>query len=265
MGFGSSICGGVSNFIFGNLSFIGGGSNNYASGLSSAILFGRELNTNFKGGTVMLGDYGGAASSGVLMADAHDQFMTRFRGGYKFYTNQNSTSGAILAANANSWSSVSDSTKKEKFKSADAEAVLKSFRNLRLGSWNYKAQSKEQFRHYGPMAQEWHAAFGRDGVGTIGCDTLLASADVDGIAYIAIKGLEQRTAEQAATIAALYDKNILQDELIQQLKQEMGQIRTELASTRQLNEAMVKRFEELNSKISSILNMNSGKTANRVK
>ena len=43
------------------------------------------------------------------------------------------------------------------------------------------------------MAQDFYAAFGNDGVGTIGNDTTLSSSDFDGINLIAIQALEKRT------------------------------------------------------------------------
>jgi hypothetical protein len=43
------------------------------------------------------------------------------------------------------------------------------------------------------MAQDFFAAFGHDGIGTIGNDTTLSSADFDGINFIAIQALEKRT------------------------------------------------------------------------
>jgi hypothetical protein len=66
------------------------------------------------------------------------------------------------------------------------------------GSWNYRGQDAGRSRHYGPMAQEFYAAFGKDGVGTIGNDTTLASADVYGVQFIGIQALEKRTAELRA-------------------------------------------------------------------
>jgi len=37
--------------------------------------------------------------------------------------------------------------------------------------------------------------FGHDGIGTIGNDTTIATADIDGVMMIAIQALEKRTAE----------------------------------------------------------------------
>ncbi len=51
------------------------------------------------------------------------------------------------------------------------------------------------------MAQEMFHYFGKDDYGTVGNDTTLATADMDGIMMIALQALEKRTAEQAELIA----------------------------------------------------------------
>ncbi len=116
--------------------------------------------------------------------------------------------GVSLIANDNSWNIISDSTKKERFLSADGETMLQKIRGMRLGSWNYKSQhDKAGLRHYGPMAQEFYAAFGKDAYGTIGCDTTINQANMEGVLMIMVKALENRTAVQAAEIDALKAKN----------------------------------------------------------
>jgi hypothetical protein len=100
----------------------------------------------------------------------------------------------------------SDKTKKENFRLIDGEEVLRKFRGLSLTSWNYIGHDPEKFRHYGPMAQDFFAAFGSDGVGTIGSETTLNSGDMAGILMIAVQALEKRTQElkdKDARIAAL--------------------------------------------------------------
>lgn len=57
------------------------------------------------------------------------------------------------------------------------------------------------------MAQDFYAAFGNDGIGTIDNDTTLSSADFDGINFIAIQALEKRTREQGAEIEELKATN----------------------------------------------------------
>ena len=103
----------------------------------------------------------------------------------------------------------SDKTKKENFKPVDGEAVLGKIRGFELTSWNFIGHDPKEFRHYGPMAQDFFAAFGQDGVGQIGTETTINSADLAGILMIAVQALEKRTAEikqKEARIAVLASK-----------------------------------------------------------
>jgi trimeric autotransporter adhesin len=100
----------------------------------------------------------------------------------------------------------SDKTKKENFEPVDGEEVLGKIRGFELSSWNFIGHDPEQFRHYGPMAQDFYAAFGHDGVGQIGSETTINSGDLAGVLMIAVQALEKRTAElkqKEAQIAAL--------------------------------------------------------------
>jgi hypothetical protein len=60
-------------------------------------------------------------------------------------------------------------------------------------TWNYIGQDAKTLRHYGPMAQDFYKAFGKDGLGEIGCDTLINQQDFLGVNLIAIQALEKRT------------------------------------------------------------------------
>ena len=61
----------------------------------------------------------------------------------------------------------------------------------------------KQFRHYGPMAQDFFAAFGHDGIGTIGTPTTIGSSDMAGISMIAVQALEKQNSEIKAENAEL--------------------------------------------------------------
>jgi Chaperone of endosialidase len=89
----------------------------------------------------------------------------------------------------------SDKNQKENFQPVDGEDVLGKIRSFELSSWNFIGHDPKQFRHYGPMAQDFFAAFGHDGVGQIGSETTINSGDVAGILMIAVQALEKRTAE----------------------------------------------------------------------
>ena len=81
--------------------------------------------------------------------------------------------------------------------------MLKKLEGLSLTSWNYIGHDPRKFRHYGPMAQDFFAAFGHDGVGTIGTPTTITSTDMAGILMIAAQALEQRSAQQRQEIDTL--------------------------------------------------------------
>jgi hypothetical protein len=74
---------------------------------------------------------------------------------------------------------------------------------LRLRQRGRKGPYETAFRHYGPVGQEFFAAFGHDGVGTVGTPTTLNSGDVEGILMIAVQTLSKENAELKARIEAL--------------------------------------------------------------
>src|SRR5262245_22182154 len=97
-------------------------------------------------------------------------------------------------------------TEKENFKPVAGEEALRRIRGFELTSWNFIGHDPKEFRHYGPMAQDFFAAFGDDGVGQIGSETTINSGDMAGILMIAVQALEKRTAElkrKEARIAVL--------------------------------------------------------------
>jgi hypothetical protein len=107
------------------------------------------------------------------------------------------------------FSVVSDKTQKENSQPVDGEAVLGKIRGFGLSSWNFIGHDPKEFRHYGPMAQDFFAAFGHDGMGQIGTETTINSGDLAGILMIAVQALERRTAElkqKEAQIAVLASK-----------------------------------------------------------
>jgi hypothetical protein len=162
-----------------------------ASGYSSTAM-GAYVSTDSNFGSFIFGDY---STTSTTTSTASNQMTMRFHGGYRLFTHSNLASGVSMGNGANSWSTISDSTKKTNFKQADGEYFLSSLSKLKLGSWNYTSQDPQQFRHYGPMAQEIFHYFGHDGIGTIGNDTTLATADMDGIIMICLQALEKRTRE----------------------------------------------------------------------
>lgn len=148
-----------------------------------------------------------ATLSAYTTSSADNQFTARYAGGYRLFTNDAMTVGVSLTPGDNSWNIISDSTKKERFLAADGEQMLQQLRAIRLGSWNYKGQRGSAQRHYGPMAQDFYAAYGHDAYGAIGNDTTINQANLEGVMMIMIKALEKRTALQAAEIEKLKAEN----------------------------------------------------------
>ena len=165
------------------------------------------------------------------VADDFDVRMIYWSGGNFEITNI--SNGVRLGANSSSWASISDSTKKTDFKEVtDGSKFLKNFETIKLGSWRYKTADKQD-RHYGPMAQEFFALFGNDGLGFIGNDTTISTMDIDGVMMIAIKELVLEKNKQQEEIAALKKQNTLlkaRDEEYQNLKAELEKLKSYIYS-----------------------------------
>ncbi len=96
----------------------------------------------------------------------------------------------------------SDRNAKENFQPVDGAEVLRKIREFRLTSWNYIGHDPKEFRHYGPMAQDFYEAFGQDAVGTIGTPTTINSGDMAGILMSAVQALDAENATLRAEAAA---------------------------------------------------------------
>jgi hypothetical protein len=191
----NTVASGASSTAMGNTTNASGvnsfamGYNTTASGDASTAM-GNNVSTSGKNGSFIIGDN----STGSVMAnDNPNQMAMRFDGGYAFRSDAIVVVGVQLPHGANAWTTISDKKRKENFASINGEDFLNKIDQFNLVSWNYKGQDTKTFRHYGPMAQEFYAAFGKDRYGTIGNDTTINQADFDGINLIAIQALEKRT------------------------------------------------------------------------
>jgi hypothetical protein len=171
----SVIAGGVSNAVYGSFSFAGG---EYASATNNNVFVWSDGSTN--------------TSSTVS-----NQFLVRASGGVVFYSGTDTNTGVSLAAGSGAWSSLSDRNAKENLVTADPQAILAKVAALPVATWNYKSQTPS-IRHIGPMAQDFHAAFG------VGEDEKhITTIDEEGVALAAIKGLNQKLDEKDAEIQQL--------------------------------------------------------------
>ncbi len=160
------------------------GSSNVASGAFSTAM-GVSANTNGHLKSFVYGD--GSAST---MNDADYQFVVRAYGGMKFFTSTDITSGVMLAPGSSAWTTLSDFRAKDAIEVVDARTVLAKVAVLPLSTWRYKTQNA-RYRHMGPMAQDFYAAF-RLGESDTGIDTV----DADGVALAAIQGLNLVVADE---------------------------------------------------------------------
>ena len=145
--------------------------------------------------------------------------------------------GVLLSGGANSWEVWCDSTKKENLLPINGEAILRKISTFNLCTWNYKGQDPEKYRHYGPMAQDFFAAFGHDGIGVCGDDTTISGGDFDGINFTAIHALEKRTTELRNEISELRTENQMLKEEVIQLKRKLLVILEEIAATKEQSNA----------------------------
>ena len=210
-----------------------------------SVALGYRATNNGHTGSMSMGD---ESTTDSVRALADNQFVARYAGGYRFYSaatvNGSAPTGVVLAANGNSWSSISDSTKKEKFAAADKEYFLDKLSGLKLGSWNYKGNTG--YRHYGPMAQEIFSSFGKDKYGKIGCDTLLAGADMDGIMMIMLQGLEKRTTVQKEENTSLKTQLTEVAAELKLIKDENTTLKEQLAKINKMQEQIIAMQQQLN-------------------
>ncbi len=116
---------------------------------------------------------------------------------------------------ANGVALTSDRNAKENFTPLNQAAILDRVLALPVTEWNYKSDAAAQ-KHIGPMAQDFHAAFGLNG----GDDKHISVVDESGIALAAIQGLNQKLEEQKAENAQLKQQLAQLQALVQQLVQD---------------------------------------------
>jgi hypothetical protein len=142
-------------------------------------------------------NYGVGVQISTLYHRSNSRFSW-FRGGSHSDTQNDPGAGGVVAMTLTSggltvngaFVSASDRHAKEDFKPVDPQAVLAKVVALPLSEWRYK-DDEERSRHLGPMAQDFHAAFG------LGPDDKhIATVDADGVALAAIQGLNRKLEEQ---------------------------------------------------------------------
>jgi hypothetical protein len=185
----ATAAGGYQNWAKGDYSFVAGGYSNTAGSLSFAA-------GNLANATNTYAFVWGGADVATTSTNSQS-FTVRSPGGARFLT-ATSIVGVILAPNATAWAALSDSNAKTDIQPVDAREVLRKVAALPVTSWHYKHDL--QRRYIGPMAQDFHAAFG------LGSDDkTITTLDTDGVTLAAIQGLMEELHERDAKIAKLED------------------------------------------------------------
>lgn len=160
-------------------------------------------------------DYGVGVQVSTLYQRSNSRFSW-FRGGVHSNTQNDPGAGGVVAMTLTSggltvngtFVSASDRNVKQDFQPVDPQAVLAKVVALPLSEWRYKAD-EEHSRHLGPVAQDFHAAFG------LGPDDKhIATVDADGVALAAIQGLNQKLEDENAQ---LKERLARLEQLVQQL------------------------------------------------
>jgi len=158
-----------------------------------------------------LGCYGTPAG-GVLNVKAYNLngLLARFANATTEDVAQIDNDGTIESPN---FKLVSDRNAKANFTPLNERAILEKVVALPVSEWNFKT-GQPDVKHIGPMAQDFHAAFGLDGMD----DKHIAITDEGGVALAAIQGLNQKVDEKEAQIQA-------QAAEIQDLKQSVATLK----------------------------------------
>jgi len=164
-----------------------------------SVAIGQRASTNGHAGAIVLSD---GSTTDSTQASANNQFTVRAAGGIRLFTNALMTTGVQVAAGGSSWAVISDRNRKEGFLAVDGEDILSRIRLLPVTTWRYRDEVDRSTLHIGPMAQDWHRAFG-----FTSDDHTINMSDFDGVNLAAIKALEARTAQLQSANATLQAEN----------------------------------------------------------
>lgn len=117
-------------------------------------------------------------------------------GAYALKIGSDTTDGnGVTLSPGGTWSNGSSRTFKEDFQKVDDEAVLAKVVDMPVETWFYK-KSHAEGRHMGPFAEDFAAAF------KLGSDNKhITTVDEAGVAFAAIKGLNQKLEHDVKQIA----------------------------------------------------------------
>jgi hypothetical protein len=214
---GAAVAGGQRNAASGYMASIGGGEYNTASGDYATVPGGNSAMATNNGAFVWNG------VDGVVTASTNDNsFTVRAPGGVRFITTTATSgleilslpvvgvNGVALGPGGTAWKTLSDSNAKTAVVAVDPRAVLEKLDRLPVTEWEYKHDPHR--RYYGPMAQDFHAAFGLGND-----DKTINTLDADGVLFLSIKGLVEELKDRDAKIGELKAKMEAMEERLNSL------------------------------------------------
>ena len=188
-----------------------------------SVAIGQRASTNGHAGAIVFSD---GSTTDSTQASLNNQFTVRAAGGTRLFTNATMTTGVSLNAGGSSWNVISDRTRKENFLGIEGEDILTRIRSLPVTTWRYRDEQDRAVRHIGPMAQDWHRAFG------FGPDaTTINMSDFDGVNLAAIQALDTRTAGQETRIQAVEAENARLREQNARLEERLRRLEALLPAT----------------------------------
>jgi len=180
---------------------VGAGSTN--TGTNSVVIGVNSDNTGTSATVI-----GSSQSNGVNF-----KYLSGHGAGYELFSNFTETTGVILASGSGTWTSVSDRNLKTNVTELDYTSLLNKIRLLDISRWSYIAQTvdgqetdglspesiyTEDIFHIGPMAQDFHSAFG------LSIDNKhITALDVSGVALAGVKAVTEENQALLEKVASL--------------------------------------------------------------
>ena len=235
--FEDTVAGGLQNTASGGTSTVGGGQYNSAGGFCATVPGGVQNvaagQYSFAAGQRAEASHNGTfvwadSTTAYFTSTRSNQFLIRAGGGVGIGTNNPvSALHVVGTVTATTFNPPSDRNLKENFAPVNGCETLAKVAALPITRWNFRGDA--QTPHLGPMAQDFHAAFG---LGTD--DKHIATVDADGVTLTAIQGLNEKLDETVkdkdAQITALRKKNESLEKRVAELERLMQKLALTQAS-----------------------------------
>ena len=180
--FRNVICGGQSNNINGNHTFISGQSITCNNITQQCVLLGQNVTNNGFLQNFIWSD------GSTYSATSSKLWTVVASNGTTMYTNTGLTTGVVLSPAATSWAAVSDRSVKENFVELDYDEILDLIIDkLPVYSYHF-IETDDSVRSVGPMMEDWYELFPSDKVDK----GIIETYDLDGIKLAALKSLDSK-------------------------------------------------------------------------